>query len=55
MDAVAKIDQALPQVAFFGVRPQTAESVAEAVLAADTQPPASCPKKMKVRCESCTA
>lgn len=55
MDAVAKIDPALPQVVFFGVRPQTVESVAEAVLAAGMHPPASCPKKMKVRCESCTA
>ena len=53
VDAVAAAARAMPQVAFFAVRPRADLAIAMAVSAAGLQAPAGCPKKLKVRCESC--
>jgi hypothetical protein len=45
----------LPQVAFFAARPHTALGVACALAAAGLQAPPGCPKKLKVRCDTCCA
>ena len=44
----------LPQVAFFAVRPHTSLGMARAI-AAGLQAPAGCPRKLKVRCDTCCA
>jgi hypothetical protein len=54
-DAVLAADPALPQVAFFAVRPHTAVSIARAVEAACPPAPAGCPMKKKVRCDGCSS
>lgn len=55
IEAVTAFDDQLPQAAFFAVRPHTELSMAEAVAAGGLQAPASCRKKLKVRCGDCCA
>jgi hypothetical protein len=45
----------LPQVAYFAVASRTDLGIARAIAAAGLQAPTGCPKKLKVRCESCCA
>lgn len=55
IEAVASASPAVPQVAFFAVRPHSPVTIAQAIAAAGLHAPAGCPKKLKVRCESCCA
>ncbi|KWA84301.1 hypothetical protein WL29_23375 [Burkholderia ubonensis] len=43
-----------PQFAYFSVRPHTPESLVSVIAGSNAQPPVGCPKKMKVRCETCS-
>lgn len=55
IEAVSVVAPGLPQVAFFATRPHSATTIAAAITAAGLHAPAGCPKKLKVRCESCCA
>ena len=54
MQAVSAWHTDMPQFAYFSVRPHTAESLVSVIAGSSAQPPAGCPKKMKVRCETCS-
>lgn len=55
IEAIAAKAPALPQLAFFAVRPHSSVSIAAAIVDAGLHAPAGCPKKLKVRCETCCA
>lgn len=54
IQAVSAWHTDMPQFAYFSVRPHTAESLVSVIAGSSAQPPAGCPKKMKVRCETCS-
>lgn len=55
VDAVSDLRHGMAQVAFFSVQPASPEHIATAAAAAVVPAPPGCPKKMKVRCETCRA
>ncbi|KVP17208.1 hypothetical protein WJ84_02700 [Burkholderia ubonensis] len=46
---------ATPQFVYFSVRPHTAESLVSVIAGSGAHAPTGCPRKMKVRCETCCA
>ncbi|KVP75379.1 hypothetical protein WJ93_08155 [Burkholderia ubonensis] len=55
VQAVSAWNQVTPQFVHFSVRPHTPESLVSVIAGSGARPPAGCPKKMKVRCETCSA